>query len=164
MSGASVDFLLHNLLLLLFVVIGIGYPLGLVQVASSSLGVATVLFVRIAIGALLPDLKLPEIIYLLGLLLFVYTLGLSSGPAFFHSFGPRGLKSNLLVLGMLALGLGLSLAAQRLLGLRATLTGGLFAGSLTNTPALAAQLELLKLRAPNDSQSLADPVVGYSLT
>ncbi len=159
-----IELLLHNPLLLLFVVIGIGYPLGRVHVAGSSLGVAAVLFVGIAIGALHPDLKLPEIIYLLGLVLFVYTLGLSSGPAFFRSFGPRGLKSNLLVLGMLALGLGLTLAAQRLLGLRPTLAGGLFAGSLTNTPALAAQLELLKLRVPNDPQALADPVVGYSIT
>jgi putative transport protein len=159
-----IELLLHNPLLLLFVVIGIGYPLGHLRVAGSSLGVAAVLFVGIAIGALHPDLKLPEIIYLLGLVLFVYTLGLSSGPAFFRSFGPRGLKSNLLVLGMLALGLGLTLAAQRLLGLRPTLAGGLFAGSLTNTPALAAQLELLKLRAPNNPQALADPVVGYSIT
>ncbi|HEX8818876.1 MAG TPA: transporter, partial [Archangium sp.] len=134
-----IELLLHNPLLLLFVVIGIGYPLGHVRVAGSSLGVAAVLFVGIAIGALHPDLKLPEIIYLLGLVLFVYTLGLSSGPAFFRSFGPRGLKSNLLVLGMLALGLGLTLAAQRLLGLRPTLAGGLFAGALTNTPALAAE-------------------------
>jgi putative transport protein len=156
--------LLHNPLLLLFVVIGIGYPLGHLRVAGSSLGVAAVLFVGIAISALHPDLKLPEIIYLLGLVLFVYTIGLSSGPSFFRSFGPRGLKSNLLVVGMLALGLSLTLAAQRLLGLRPTLAGGLFAGSLTNTPALAAQLEFLKLRVPHDAQALADPVVGYSIS
>ncbi|OJT18003.1 transporter [Archangium sp. Cb G35] len=159
-----IELLLHNPLLLLFVVVGIGYPLGRVRVAGSSLGVAAVLFVGIGIGALHPDLKLPEIIYLLGLVLFVYTIGLSSGPSFFRSFGPRGLKSNLLVLGMLALGLGLTLAAQRLLGLRPTLAGGLFAGSLTNTPALAAELEFLKLRAPHDTQALADPVVGYSIS
>lgn len=158
------DLLLHNPLLLLFAVAGIGYPLGRVRVAGSSLGVAAVLFVGIAFGALHPDLKLPEIIYQLGLVLFVYTLGLSSGPAFFRSFGPRGLKANLLVLGMLLVGMLLTLAAQRLLGLRPTLAGGLFAGSLTNTPALAAELELLKLRVPHDTQALADPVVGYSIT
>jgi putative transport protein len=74
------------------------------------------------------------------------------------------LKSNLLVLGMLALGFALTLVAQRVLGLRPTLAGGLFAGSLTNTPALAAELEFLKLRSPHDAQALADPVVGYSIS
>jgi putative transport protein len=160
-----IELLVHHPLLLLFVVVGIGYPLGRLRVGGSSLGVAAVLFVGIAIGALDPDLKLPEILYQLGLVLFVYTIGLSSGPAFFRSFGPRGLKANLLVLGMLGLGMALTLVAHRVLGLRPTLTGGLFAGALTNTPALAAELEYLKARLPAEQQvqGLADPVVGYSI-
>ncbi|HEX8822005.1 MAG TPA: TrkA C-terminal domain-containing protein, partial [Archangium sp.] len=32
------------------------------------------------------------------------------------------------------------------------------------TPALAAEIELLKMRVPQDAQALADPVVGYSIT
>lgn len=160
-----IELLLHNPLLLLFVVIGVGYPLGQIRIAGSSLGVAAVLFAGLGMGALHPDLKLPEFVYLLGLVLFVYTIGLSSGPVFFRSFGPSGLRANLLVLGMLTVGMLLTLLAQRLLGIRPGLAGGLFAGSLTNTPALAAQLEFLKARVPEAerAQALADPVVGYSL-
>src|SRR5512147_2449362 len=90
--------LIANPLLLLFLVCAIGYPLGQFRVAGASLGVGAVLFVGLAIGSLDPALKLPEIIYLLGLVLFVYTVGLSSGASFFASLRGRGLRLNALVL------------------------------------------------------------------
>jgi putative transport protein len=74
-----VKLLVDNPLLLLFVVAAIGYPLGRIKVSGTSLGVAAVLFVGLAVGALDANLKLPEIIYQVGLVLFVYTIGLSSG-------------------------------------------------------------------------------------
>jgi hypothetical protein len=52
-----------------------------------------------------PRLKLPDALYLLGLVLFVYTIGLSSGPAFFASLRRHGVRDNLLVVGALVLGL-----------------------------------------------------------
>lgn len=76
-----IDLLVANPLLLLFLVAGIGYPLGRIRIWGNSLGVATVLFVGLAIGSLHPDLKLPEIVYMLGLAIFVYTIGLWSGPS-----------------------------------------------------------------------------------
>src|SRR5574340_508902 len=99
-----IQLLLDNPLLLLFVVAAIGYPLGQIQVSESSLGVAAVLFVGLAFGALHPDLKLPEIVYTLGLVLFVYTVGLSSGPGFFGSLRARGLRYNVFVVAMLLVG------------------------------------------------------------
>jgi putative transport protein len=161
-----IQLLIQNPLLLLFVVSAIGYVLGRIQVGGISLGIAAVLFVGLAFGALDEQLKLPEIIYLLGLVLFVYTIGLSSGPGFFASLRRKGLRDNLLVLGVLVLCVGATLAAHALLGLSAPLTAGMFAGSLTNTPALAAILEQLKRAAPGplSDLALAEPVVGYSVT
>ena len=130
-----IQLLIDNPLLLLFVVAAIGYPLGRIKIRGINLGVAAVLFAGLAIGALHPDLKLPEIIYLLGLVLFVHTVGLSSGPGFFASFRRKGLRDNLFVVGMLVFTAALAFAAHRLLHLKATLTAGMFAGSLTNTPA-----------------------------
>uniref|UniRef100_A0A831UEM7 Transporter n=1 Tax=Geobacter metallireducens TaxID=28232 RepID=A0A831UEM7_GEOME len=157
--------LIDNPLLLLFIVAAIGYPLGRIRIRGSSLGVAAVLFVGLGIGALHPELKLPEIVYVLGLALFVYTIGLSSGPAFVASLRQDGVRNNLLVLGVLVLAAVLTVAAQRFLALPATITVGLFAGSLTNTPALAGALETIKhLASPNMmEQLLAEPVVGYSI-
>jgi putative transport protein len=161
-----IQLLVDNPLLLLVVVAAIGYPLGQIKIRGSSLGVAAVLFVGLAFGALHPDLKLPEVLYTLGLVLFVYTIGLSSGPAFFASFQRKGLRDNLLVVGMILLAAVITAAAHYLLHLKSTQTAGIFAGSLTNTPALAGVLEYLKTFAPPAvlDPMLAEPVVGYSIT
>ena len=87
-----IDLLLQNSLLLLFVVAALGYLIGRIKVRGISLGVSAVLFVGLFFGALHPDLKLPEIIYTLGLVLFVYTIGLSSGRGFFAAFKRKGLR------------------------------------------------------------------------
>lgn len=158
--------LIKNPLLLLFVVAAIGYPLGRINIRGSSLGVAAVLFVGLAIGSLHPDLKLPEIIYVLGLMLFVYTIGLSSGPEFFASFRREGVKYNILCAAVIAGVCGLTLVLARLAGFSAPVAAGIFAGALTNTPALAGALETLKGMAPPGAveQLLAEPVVGYSVS
>jgi len=160
-----IPFLVENPLLLLFLVAGLGYPLGRVQVRGVSLGVAAVLFSGLAFGALDPRLKLPEIVYVLGLALFVYAVGLSSGPAFVASLRRDGARSNLLALGAVTAAALLAALAKHLLGLRATLAAGLYAGSLTNTPALAGALETVKhmARAPELEGMLSEPVVGYSI-
>ncbi|WP_298268086.1 aspartate:alanine exchanger family transporter [Geobacter sp.] len=160
-----IKLLIDNPLLLLFLVAAVGYPLGRIRIRGSSLGVASVLFVGLAIGSIHPELKLPEIVYVLGLALFVYTIGLSSGPAFVASLRQEGVRNNLFVLGGIAIAALLTVCAQRLLGLSGSVTAGLFAGSLTNTPALAGALETIKHMAPPAlaDQLLAEPVVGYSI-
>ena len=89
---AIVDLLVANPLLLLFLIAAISYPLGRIKIKGTSLGVAAVLFVALAVNAINPNLKLPEVIYQLGAVLFVYTLGLSGGPSFFASFRGKGLR------------------------------------------------------------------------
>lgn len=158
--------LIDNPLLLLFLVAAVGYPLGRIRFRGSSLGVASVLFTGLAIGSLHPDLKLPEIVYVLGVALFVYTVGLANGPAFLASLRREGLRNNLLVTGVLLFAAGLTLLAQRLLQLKPALTAGMFTGSLTNTPSLAAVLDTIKHSVSGEmlNRLLAEPVVGYSIT
>ncbi|HEY3423798.1 MAG TPA: aspartate:alanine exchanger family transporter [Negativicutes bacterium] len=161
-----VGILLDNPLLLLFLVAGIGYPLGRIKIYGSSIGVAAVLFVGLAFGSLHPDLKLPEVVYMLGLSLFIYSIGLSSGPTFMASFKRQGLKYNLLVVFILTVSAGMAAAAGKFLHLKATSTAGMYAGSLTSTPALAAILDTLKHNSFGRGLEnlLAEPVVGYSIT
>lgn len=151
-----------NALLLLFVVAAIGYVLGRVRVAGVGLGVAAVLFAGLAIGALDRELKLPEIVQQLGLVVFVYTVGVSSGPGFFAAFRRRGLRDNGLALGAIVVGAALAAALGHLAALRPGVLVGAFTGALTNTPALAGVVEALR-RAGADESRLADPVVGYSV-
>ncbi len=166
MLAHVVRYLKDNPLMLLFVVAASGYLVGKVKVAGVSLGVAAVLFAGLAIGALDPDLKLPELVYLFGLVLFVYTIGQSSGPGFFASFRKGALRDNAAVLAVLVLSATLSVVLSRALGLRSTFGAGLFAGATTNTPALASVLEALQSKAPAPQREamLSEPVVAYSVT
>jgi putative transport protein len=155
-----IDLLASQPLLLLFLVAALGFPLGQIPLAGSRLGVSAVLFSGLALGALDPRLKLPDIVFLLGLVLFIYPVGLASGPSFFAAFRRKGLRDNALVAGILVASTLLALGLKRLLDLAPELAAGLYAGSLTNTPALAAILESAA-RAPAADEAL--PVVGYSI-
>lgn len=161
-----IDAFRDNPLLLLFVVIAIGYGIGSIRVGSFKLGVAAVLFVGLGFGALAPDLQVPQILIFLGLAIFVYTVGLSSGPAFFAGFrkdGPRDLIFALLTIGFSA---ALAVGLHFLFQFDAATTAGLYAGSSTNTPALAALLDLIEETAVSGEMSELSQraVVGYSLS
>lgn len=159
-----------NPILTLFVVIGLGYLLGQVNFFGFRLGVAGVLFAGLAVGALGPAIALPEIVSSLGLVIFVYTIGIQSGPAFFANFRREGMRTTLLALVLLIFAGGLTLLLARPLGLSGPRAAGLYCGALTNTPALAATRERVRFEAaakglPEEKiQQLADePVVAYSL-
>ena len=164
--GAIVPLLAAHPLLLLFCVVGLGYLAGSARFLGFSLGVAAVLFVGLAFGALDPSLALPEHVHVLGLILFVYAVGLQSGPGFFASFNRRGLRLNLVAVVLLALGALAAVVAGRLAGLPGEEIAGVFCGALTNTPALATTVETLEqLTAgqPAAAARLARPVVAYGL-
>jgi len=161
-----IDLLVDNPILLLFVTAAIGYAVGRIRVKGASLGVAAVLFVGLVIGSFHPDLKVPDFAFTFGLAVFVYTIGLASGAGFFASFSRKGLRDNLFVLVMLVFAALLVLGAAALFALKSTIAAGVFAGSLTNTPALAGVLEIIRSQSPPaDVEALLnEPVVGYSVT
>ncbi len=160
-----IKLLIDNPLLLLFVIAAISYPLGRLKIKGTSLGVAAVLFVSIAVSALDPNLKLPDVIFNLGAVLFVYTLGLSGGPGFVASFRSKGLRDSLFVIGVLLAAAVVTLIAYLALHLKPTLAAGMYAGSLTCTPALAAVVQYVKTSAPTAlaDAMMAEPVIGYSI-
>jgi putative transport protein len=160
-----IPLLVENPLLLLFLVAGIGYPLGQVRIGGVNLGIGAVLFVGLAVGSLHPDLRLPEVVVLLGLVLFVYTVGISSGPSFFESLRGQGLRDNALVAFFLLFSGALVWTVARVLGLSSPLAAGMFAGSLTNTPALAGVIDYLeRAEGPRAAAGvLTEPTVAYSI-
>jgi putative transport protein len=156
-----IQLLADNPLLLLFVVVALGYPLGRIKVKGFSLGLAAVLFVGIAVSALDSRLTLPSAVTYLGLVMFVYTIGLASGPSFVASFRRQGWRDNALVFALLLVLAALAALTHFVFGLDAAFVVGMFAGSLTNTPALASVLESLQ-SASQTTQ--AEPVVAYAVT
>lgn len=163
-----ISLLSQNKLLLLFTVIGIGYLIGQIKIFGFNLGVAAVLFVGIGIGALDKSLALPEEIYIVGLVLFVYTVGLQSGPGFFSSFNKKSLRINLFVITVLLVSAGAAAFFTLAFSMSGPHVAGLFCGALTNTPALAASVEAIKAYTAQHSDILGTqlvnaPVITYGL-
>lgn len=149
-------------LLPLFIVAALGYLLGAVRLGGFSLGVAAVLFAGLLLGWLVPEAVLPDFVTQLGLVLFVYTIGLASGPGFFASLRLRGLRDNGLVLGVLLGAWLTAIAVGRLLGVNGPLVAGVFAGALNNAPALAAVTETLRVTGAG-APAITQTVLAFSL-
>lgn len=152
-----------NGLLLLFLVAALGYWLGRFRLYGSSLGVAAVLFVGLAFGALDPALQIPDEFLNLGLVLFVYTIGLSNGPGFFAKFQREGLRDVLFIIGSLLFPALLLLGLDVAVGLAPASTAGIFTGLSNNTPALAGVLDFLQGRGNGSETAVAQAVVGFSV-
>ncbi len=155
---------------LLFTVVGLGWFFGNLRIRGFTLGVAAVLFVGLVFGALDPRFVIPEVIYVLGLILFVYTVGLQSGAVFFNLFRRQWLRLTALAAIATVGSAAVTVAAARLFGISAPVASGLFCGGLTNTPALAAAVEALRgslagsALPPERLRVLVDgPTVGYSI-
>jgi putative transport protein len=161
-----INLLKDSPLLLLFVVLAVGAPLGKIKIAGVNLGIATVLFTGLAFGALSPGIKLPAIIYEFGLVLFIYCIGISSGEQFFGNLRKKGWRESTLAFVAIIFAFVLVLIIHRFTSLPYTYLGGIFAGSLTNTPALASSLEFIKTIVPTQliEETLAEPVVAYSVS
>lgn len=161
--NSVIELLRQSELLLLFVVILLGTWAGRLQLGGVRLGVAGVLFSGILLAALLGEpgrvLTVPAELQEFGLVLFVYAVGLTGGPGFFRAFRAKGLKANLAVLAGLAAGAAIAALGSHLLDLDRGLRAGLFAGALTNTPALGVASDVLR-GTPLES----GPVLAYSIT
>ena len=157
--------LASNPLLLLFLVAAVGYMVGKVNIKGNSLGVSAVLFVGLAFGAINPSFNVPQIIFQLGLVFFVYSVGLSSGPAFFQSFKKNGARDIGFVLVMLSITALIAVGLFYMMGFNAASITGIYSGSSTNTPALASVIDLVERRDASSPQSVKDSlVVGYTFS
>jgi putative transport protein len=135
-----------NPLLVLFATATLGLLLGRVSIAGVSLGSSGVIFVALAMGHL--GARLPDEVGKIGLVLFVYCVGITAGPSFFRVFVRHGRDISRLTVALVLVATGAAWILARTLKIPADLAAGLFAGSLTSTPALAAAMEQL----PRDSQ------------
>ncbi len=157
------EILLHSPMARLFAIIALGYLVGEIRFPGGfRLGVAGVLFVGLACGAMSPDFQLPAEVQSLGLVLFVYCVGLQAAPGFLKSFKRDGLRLNLALVLALAVTAGATFALMRITGRGSAPLTGLFTGALTNTPALGAATETLARRSGGaDAVDLV--VVGYGV-
>lgn len=146
--------LVEEPLILLFAVLALGSFVGSLKFGGFSFGSAAVLFAGLAASAYDPHLLIPRIVGTLGLAIFAYSIGISSGPQFFNSLSHYRAAVGL-VAGLLVAAAGVAVLVGKALSLNGPIIAGLYAGALTNTPALAASVEALNSNAPT---------VGYSVS
>ena len=118
----------------LFLVIAGGYLVGEINVKGFALGSGAVLFVGLACGAFAPKAAPPGMLGTLGLLLFLYCVGIQYGGEWYRGLTtPSGLKANAVAL------VGVGAAAMVALAFELTGTAslpeslGMFAGATTST-------------------------------
>lgn len=131
--------LLDQPLIALFAVIATGLLLGNVKIKGINLGSSGVLFTALLAGHL--GYHIPTGIGTLGLVLFVYCVGIGAGDRFFASLAREGATLAKLALVIVGLGGLVAWGGATLLHLPVGLAVGIFAGALTSTPALAAATE-----------------------
>ena len=149
-----------NQVLVLFLILALGVLLGRIEIKGVSLGASGVLFVAILFGHL--GAVLPSFITTIGVVLFVYAIGLQAGPRFFKTFRRQGLNFAMLAIVSLLFGLLATVAVNLLFSFSPGLSTGLYTGAMTTTPGLAAAMEAVQ--APQArSQWAADVSVGYGI-
>ena len=149
--GSSVS----HFVVCLSVVIAVGTLLGRVKVCGVSLGAAFVLLTGIAaghFGMCFPkylcegadgalhfiDPTYTRLVQELGLILFLYAVGLQSGKNFFKTFKTGGLTLNLLAVSVVAMDVVLALILYKVSGIDMGVIVGILSGAVTNTPGLGA--------------------------
>lgn len=158
------DLLASQSLLLLFVVAALGYAIGSIKIKGVSLGVAAVLFVGLAFNAADPDYALPAVFTSLGLVVFVYTIGIASGPSFVAVMRSRGLRDSVLPVAVIVAAGLLAVGLRYGLHLDPAVAAGAFTGALTNTPAMAGLVQFLGSGDAGTAGAGAElPVVGYAI-
>ena len=140
-----------HLLVLYSFVIAVGVMLGKLKFRGVSFGVAFVLFTGIVVAhfGFTGNLKTISFVQDLGLILFVYSLGLQVGPSFFSSFLKGGIRMNRLAVLLIFLNIVVAIGAYLLLFDRTDpdsfpMLVGVLSGAVTNTPGLGAAEEALR--------------------
>jgi putative transport protein len=154
----------HDVLVLSVVIVA-GLALGRLRLAGVRLGVAGVLFSGLAAAHFGWELR-HEVAHFLkdfGLVLFVFALGIQMGPGFFASLRRQGRLLNGYAAALVLGGAVLACAGGALLGLRAPVVAGLFAGASTNTPALGAAQQALEASGAG-AEAAGWPALSYAAT
>ena len=143
----------------------VGLGLGKIKIAGISLGIAFVFFFGIAAGSfgLQIDEQMLNYCETFGLVIFVYTLGLSVGPTFFGSFRHEGTLFNLWGLGVIFLGTIMSVILSYAMNVPMSDMVGILCGATTNTPALGAAQQALQHAGHSGGPAALATAVTYPL-
>ncbi|MGL4956834.1 MAG: hypothetical protein ACRC9X_06620 [Bacteroidales bacterium] len=132
--------LLNQSYFVLFLVIALGLIIGRIKIKGFSLDTSAVIFIALLLGHL--GLSMSKVVQDIGLVFFIFTIGMQAGPGFFSSFMKDGRKLVLVAGVVVATAALIAGVCGKLLGIDKNLILGLLNGALTSTPGLAAAVEI----------------------
>ena len=143
----------------------VGLFLGRQKIFGISLGITFVFFAGILAGhfGIVVNKDMLNFAQSFGLILFVYSLGLQVGPGFFSSLKKGGVVMNMMGLGVILLGLLMTLVFHWTTGVSLPNMVGLLCGAVTNTPALGAAQQALLQVEPADYKEVTDMALACAV-
>ncbi|GLB51752.1 putative transporter [Neptunitalea chrysea] len=155
--------ILNTSYLALFLIISLGFIVGNIKVKGISLDISAIIFVALFFGYL--GAELPNILEKIGLILFIYTIGLQAGPGFFESFRNQGKNLIIMAFVVVVSAAILTFGAIIFLDVDKPIAIGLLAGALTSTPGLAAAIDVTHSSMASIGYGIAYPfgVIGVIL-
>ena len=151
--------------IIISLVSALGLYLGRIKIFGISLGITFVFFAGIFAGHLGIVVN-KDMLYFaqsFGLILFVYALGLQVGPGFFSSLKKGGVAMNMMGLGVILLGLIMTVGLHWVTGVSLSNMVGLLCGAVTNTPALGAAQQALLQIDPANTKGVTDMALGCAV-
>jgi putative transport protein len=144
----------------LFVIITFGFLLGRIKIRGISLDISAVIFVALFFGHF--GVVIPADFQKMGLVLFLFTIGLQAGPGFFESFKEKGRNLIGMALVLIFSAGVITLLASYFLGISKEISAGLLTGALTSTPGLAAAIDVTQSPLASIGYGIAYPfgVIG----
>ncbi|MBV7297105.1 aspartate:alanine antiporter [Enterovibrio paralichthyis] len=160
--------LVHNDILLLFVVLAIGLAIGKIRIGGFQFGNS--------IGVLITALSFghagfsfsPEALNI-GFMLFIFCVGIEAGPNFFGIFFRDGKSYLVLAFTVLGTSVGITLLMKYQFGVDGSIATGMMAGAMTATPVLVGAKDALNAGlgghfTPDQLAGMIDNLsVGYAL-
>ncbi len=151
--------------IIISLVSALGLYLGRIKIFGISLGITFVFFAGILAGHLGIVVN-KDMLYFaqsFGLILFVYALGLQVGPGFFSSLKKGGVAMNIMGLGVILLGLIMTVGLHWVTGVSLSNMVGLLCGAVTNTPALGAAQQALLQIDPANTKGVTDMALACAV-
>ena len=151
--------------IIISLVSALGLYLGRIKIFGISLGITFVFFAGILAGHLGIVVN-KDMLYFaqsFGLILFVYALGLQVGPGFFSSLKKGGVAMNMMGLGVILLGLIMTVGLHWVTGVSLSNMVGLLSGAVTNTPALGAAQQALLQIDPANTKGVTDMALACAV-
>ncbi len=158
-----IEFFNQNPILLVMLVASVGYFLGQIRVKGFALESSAILFIALLAGHL--GFIIPELFRTIGLVLFIYAIGLQAGPKVRILLKKEGMVLNLMAVGIISTGALLTLLGQWVFNLEKNISIGIFSGAFTSTPGLASAYEATGSQLASVGYGIAYPlgVVGVIL-